>query len=326
MVARIRVRKVGKRPRACRATDPKGNPMATRKQLTESERAARRQADRDRLEQAARALLTSEGWSRWVKVRSTNGLARYSFNNQLLIALQRHDATYVAGFRAFLKLNRCVRKGERGLRIFAPMSVLQHTDPDNAAPNAEDGEPQRRTMFRAVSVFDVSQTDPLPDTEPVPLEPPSEPINGDSHAHLLPQLELLAGELGYTVSRRPLEGGADGWCDFKNHLIVANTLLAPNAQVRVLVHEIAHALGVSYRDYGRKRAEVLVDTATYIVCGSVGLDTSASTIPYIAGWGETGELDSIRSYAETIDTIARRIEDALRSSTADATEDIAIAA
>jgi hypothetical protein len=297
--------------------------MATRKQLTERERAARRQADRDRLEQAARALLTSEGWSRWVKVRSTNGLARYSFNNQLLIALQRPDATYVAGFRAFLKLNRCVRKGERGLRIFAPMSVLTTPDHDSG-PSAENGEPQRRTVFRAVPVFDVSQTDPLPDTEPVPLEPPSEPINGDSHAHLLPHLEQLARELGYSVSRRPVQGAGDGWCDFKKHLIVVNGVLAPNAQVRVLVHEIAHALGVSYRDYGRKRAEVLVDSATYIVCGSFGLDTSASTIPYIAGWGETGELDSIRSYAETIDTIARRVEDAVRSS--NATEDIALAA
>jgi len=299
--------------------------MATRKQLTEAERAARRQAERDRLEHAARALLTSEGWSRWVKVRSTNGLARYSFNNQLLIALQRPDATYVAGFRAFLKLNRCVRKGERGLRIFAPMSVLATPDHDSG-PSAENDESQRRTVFRAVAVFDVSQTDPLPDSEPVPLEPPSEPINGDSHAHLLPQLEQLAGELGYTVSRRPVEGAGDGWCDFKKHLIVVNSVLAPNAQVRVLVHEIAHALGVGYRDYGRKRAEVLVDTATYIVCGSVGLDTSASTIPYIAGWGETGELDSIRDYAETIDTIARRIEDALRSASTDATADIPIAA
>ena len=77
---------------------------------SEQERAQRRQADRERLEQAARALLTSDGWQRWVRVRSRNGLARYSFGNQLLIALQRPDASYVAGFRAFLELNRCVRR------------------------------------------------------------------------------------------------------------------------------------------------------------------------------------------------------------------------
>jgi hypothetical protein len=81
--------------------------------------------------------------------------------------------------------------------------------------------------------------------------------------------------------------------------------------VRVLVHEIAHAFGVGYREYGRQRAEVLVDTVTYIVCGSVGLDVSGSSVPYVAGWGEPGELDAMRGYAETIDEIARRIEDAI---------------
>src|ERR1039457_3440855 len=96
--------------------------MAYRK-FTEAERAERRQADRDRLEQAARALLSSEGWQRWVRVRSTNGLSRYSFGIQLLIAMKCPDASYVAGFRAFLQLNRCVRKGERAIRILAPMSI-----------------------------------------------------------------------------------------------------------------------------------------------------------------------------------------------------------
>jgi hypothetical protein len=56
---------------------------------------------------------------------------------------------------------------------------------------------------------------------------------------------------------------------------------------------------------------VLVDTVTYVVCGSVGLDVSGSSVPYVAGWGEQGELDAIRGYAETIDTIARRIEDSI---------------
>src|ERR1039457_6382615 len=113
--------------------------MAYRK-FTEAERAERRQADRDRLEQAARALLSSEGWQRWVRVRSTNGLSRYSFHNQLLIAMQRPDASYVAGFRAFLDLNRCVRKGERAIRILAPMSVRTR---NNGAATAR-GQGRRR--------------------------------------------------------------------------------------------------------------------------------------------------------------------------------------
>jgi hypothetical protein len=277
--------------------------------LADAERAERRQADRDRLEQAARALLSSDGWQRWVKVRSTNGLARYSFGNQLLIAMQRPDATYVTGFRAFLELNRCVRKGERAIRILAPMSVRDREQ--NAGDGQEAvavGDHPRRTVYRAVPVFDVSQTDPLPDVEPVPLAPPCQPTQGDSHAHLLEPLRGLAADLGFSVALRSLDGSADGWCDSRSRKIIVNSELPANAQVRVLVHEIAHALGVGYRDYGRRRAEVLVDTVTYIVCGSVGLDVSGSSVPYVAGWGEGGELDAIRAYSQTIDEIARRIE------------------
>ena len=75
-----------------------------RKPLSPEEREARRKADRDRLEQAARALLTTDGWQRWIRVRATNGLSRYSLGNQLLIAIECHHRgitpTYVAGFRA----------------------------------------------------------------------------------------------------------------------------------------------------------------------------------------------------------------------------------
>jgi hypothetical protein len=147
----------------------------------------------------------------------------------------------------------------------------------------------------------------------VPLDSPCQPIHGDSHAHLAEPLETLAGELGYTITRQPIEGSADGWCDNDKRAIVIHDRLPANAQIRVLVHEIAHALGIGYKEYGRSRAEVLVDTATFIVCRSIGLDTSGSSVPYVAGWGESGELDAIRCYAETIDTIARRIEDALTS-------------
>src|SRR3984893_7390069 len=143
----------GDRSRTRRGQRAKGWWLMAYRKFTEAERAERRQADRDRLEQAARALLSSEGWQRWVRVRSTNGLSRYSFGNQLLIAMQRPDATYVAGFRAFLKLNRCVSKGERALRILAPMSVRVRdaARSQESAPDASESD--RRIVFRAVPVF-----------------------------------------------------------------------------------------------------------------------------------------------------------------------------
>jgi hypothetical protein len=276
--------------------------------LSPVEREARRQADRDRLEDAARALLTSDGWQRWIRVRSKNGLSRYSINNQLLIAIDCWSRgitpTYVAGFRAFLGLNRCVRKGQKAIKILAPCAVKQRGD-----NGEETGE--KKVLFRTVPVFDVSMTEALPGTEPIALEPPSEPIGGNTHAHLLDPLIALAGELGYRAEIRDLPaGGPGGWCDPKHKQIIIAAGPA-NAQVRTLVHEIAHALGIGYADYGREQAEVLVDCVTYVVCASAGLDVSGESIPYVAGWGEDGALDAIRAYADTVDKVARRIEDAI---------------
>src|SRR4051794_34799562 len=279
-----------------------------RPRLTEPERDARRQADRERVEQAARALLTSDGWRRWIKVRASNGLSRYSLRNQLLIAIDCHargiTPTYVAGFRAFLALNRCVRKGEKAIHILAPVTVKQRD---------ERGDPteEKTVFFRAVPVFDVSMTDPLPGREPVPLSPPTQPISGDSHQHLIAPLMAHAATLGYQVEIRELpEHGPGGWCDPKHQRITVAAGPA-NRQVRILVHELAHAHGLDYQQYGRERCEVLVDCVTYCVLGSLGLDISGESVPYIAGWGEDGALDAIRDYAQTIDTIAHRIESAL---------------
>src|SRR3954452_18892623 len=172
-------------------------------------------------------------------------------------------------------------------------------------------------------------TDPLPGKKPVPLLPPSQPITGDSHHHVIAPLIRHAAELGYTVEIRDLpDDGPGGWCDPQRKQIVIATGPA-NRKVRTLVHEIAHAHGLGYADYGRERSEVLVDCVTYCVLGSVGLDVGGESIPYVAGWGEDGALDAIREYAETIDTIARRIEDAVASdpkSAADATALEALAA
>ena len=290
----------------------------TRRRLTDDERAQRRAEDRERLERAARELLTSDGWRRWIEVRARNGFARYSLGNQLLIALQAPDARFVAGFHAWKDLGRRVTKGQRGIRILAPMPIRRR-DNDDPAAEREDAK-SVRTRFKSVAVFDVAQTEPLPGREPVALEPPTEPIAGTSHAHLIAPLGKLASELGFEVEQRHLDGGADGWCDPQAKRIVVNAALPANARVRVLVHEIAHALGIDYADRGRARAEVMVDCVTYVVCGQLGLDTSGETIPYVAGWGEDGALDAIHADAQTVDEVARRIENALLA------EDQAVAA
>jgi hypothetical protein len=92
----------------------------TTRRLTEDERAQRRARERELTARAVAQLRTSPGWQAWLRVRSRTGLRRYSLRNQLLVAVQDPDATRVAGFRAWLSLGYCVRKGETcRIRVWA---------------------------------------------------------------------------------------------------------------------------------------------------------------------------------------------------------------
>jgi hypothetical protein len=121
--------------------------------MSEAEREQRRNAERERVKEAAEQLLTSEGWQRWVRARSM--FRRYSAHNTMLLALDFHlrgiEPEPVAGFRVWLKLGRCVRKGEHGIRISARVA------PKKAERDAEQTEAQRDkrpVRFTTVSVFD----------------------------------------------------------------------------------------------------------------------------------------------------------------------------
>jgi hypothetical protein len=226
----------------------------------------------------------------------------------MLLALQCHergiDPHRIAGFRTWLKLGRCVCRGERALRILAPVTVKERDE-----RGQETGE--RCVFFKTAFVFELSQTEPLPGVEPVALEPPSQPLSGDSHGNLLAPLRRFAASLGYSAFFHELPGAAGGGCDSSARQIVVDSKLPANAQVRVLIHECTHALGVDYEQYSRDQAEVIVDTVTFVVSASVGLAVDGESVPYVAGWGENGALEAVTEFAETIDSIARRIEDAL---------------
>jgi hypothetical protein len=120
-----------------------------RRKLTDAERDERRRRDRERLAEATRALLSSDGWRAWLRARAT--LHSYSLHNTLLIAQEARrrgfTPTHVAGFKAWLRLGRCVRKGERGIPILAPIRLKDRDD---------DGEQtgDTRLFFRTVHVWD----------------------------------------------------------------------------------------------------------------------------------------------------------------------------
>jgi hypothetical protein len=237
--------------------------MRSPRRPTDAEREERRERDRQRLHHVTEQLLTSEGWQRWVRVRARNGLSRSSINNQLLIALARPDSTYVCVFHSWLQLGYQVRKGEKAICILAPITVKR--DSDNETTTDDETE-ERRVFFRAVPVFDRSQVTEIPGGTPTALEPPCEPLTGDSHAHLVDPLAAFADTMGFSVAFETIPGATGGWCDQDRKRIVVDAAQPINAQVRILVHELAHALGVGYREYGRRKAEVIVDSVVFSRC------------------------------------------------------------
>jgi hypothetical protein len=174
--------------------------------------------------------------------------------------------------------------------------------------NTDEQTDETLVLFKTVAVFAQDQVARLPDVEPTPLEPPSQPLTGDTHAHLIAPTIAFAESLGYIVTFETIAGG---WCDTKTKTIVVDSDGPANARLRTLVHETVHALGVDYQRYPRGQAEVIVDTTTLVVLGGLGLDVPGETVPYVAGWGEDGALEAVTAYAKTIDQLARRIEAAL---------------
>jgi len=285
--------------------------------MTDEERAERRKREQQLTEQAVAQLRCSDGWQRWLTVRAQVGLRRYTVRNQLLIALQDPRATHVAGFRAWLGLGYCVRRGESShIRVWAPCppskKKLQAWRAAGANP---DDRP--RTYFRLEAVFSAAQVDPLPPpADPVALDPPIAEVQGDSLAWALGPLEQLAAELGYTIVYRPLEPGHGGSCNPTAKVLTINSDQAVNARVDVACHELAHALVRHDRqdddpklDYAQE--ELVAESVAHIAVSFIGLDSSASAVPYLASWAESAAPGTFEQIAGLVDRLARRLEDTL---------------
>ena len=155
--------------------------------------------------------------------------------NQLLCCLRDPRATHVAGFRAWLKLGYCVRRGETShIRIWAPCPPSKNKLQAwrNAGAIAAD---KPRTYFRLEAVFSATQVEPLPPpAEPAPFDPPMAELEGDSLLWAREPLERLGDELGYSVTYRTLATGHGGSCAPAAKLLTINDDQAVNAQISVL--------------------------------------------------------------------------------------------
>ena len=185
----------------------------------------------ERLHAGVIELLDSKAWQEALRFKTK--FYSYSFNNALLIYLQRPDASLVAGYRRWQELGRQVRKGETSIAILAP--IVRRVE------GQKEGEDEKQVVgFRSARVFDVSQTDgePLPEVpQPVLLTD-----DGEAVRVALVRAEALAAAKGFPIVYGELHGSALGSFSVTKRVIKVRSDLPPLQTLKTLVHELAHGL------------------------------------------------------------------------------------
>jgi antirestriction protein ArdC len=223
---------------------------------------------------------------------------RYSWHNVMLIASQKPSATHVAGFQAWHKLGRFVKKGEKGILILAP---VVRKKAENNSENEPD-EPSLAVGFRAAHVFDVSQTDgqPLPEVGGV---------NGDPRGYRERLAKFIADQgiaLEYSCDIVPARGTSSGG---KITLLPGQS---PAEEFATLTHEVAHEM--MHRDERRSRAtkrirETEAEAVAFVVCDAIGLDTGSAAQDYIGLYG--GDANLLSESLEYVQRTATQILNAI---------------
>ena len=240
----------------------------------------------------------------------------YSVQNTLLIQLQRPSARFCMGYKAWQEHGRQVRKGERGLLIYAP-TLRRPTEEE-----VGDGtDPERRVVagYRITHTFDYGQTDPVTD-DALTYEAPTPRLNEDGYDDLADRLEAVARSIGYAVSEAepgaPGLGYADGVCSPRQRRITLAAGLVSGDRAAVLAHELAHALAHGEQTAGEGSAdgegsstrsdvvarELQAEGAAYLALYALGLDTSSAALPYLKEWA--GDDDRLLAELAAIDKIA----------------------
>ncbi len=268
----------------------------------------------DKLEEGLKELFESGKYKNYLSTMSK--FHNYSFNNTLLIALQRPDASLVAGYQAWQKnFNRHVKRGEKGIRILAPAPYKIKEERDKLDPVTgevmldKDGMPQTEEVevkipaFRAVSVFDVSQTDgePLPELDAKEL---LSTVEGYEDF-----IKAVAYVSPVPIGFEDILGASKGYFNIEENRIAVQEGMSESQTLKTMVHETAHSMlhnkEVNKEDIlapakDRNTKEVEAEGVAFTVCSHFGIDTSEYTFGYIAGWSSGRDMKELKSSLDTI--------------------------
>lgn len=269
-----------------------------------------------KLEKGVKDIFSSDNYKEYLNFCAK--LPRYSVNNQILIMLQKPDATMCQSFTGWKDMNRFVRKGEKGIRILAPAPYKMQkeqdkTDASGKAILDKDGEPVKETVeitvnaFKPVSTFDISQTE----GEPVPTVGVSELTGSVEGYETL--LAAIKEVVLVPISFEQIDSGAKGYFHLEENRIVVQEGMSEAQTVKTLLHEASHqalhsreAMEQSGDKKSKNQKECEAESVAYVVCQHYGIDTSDYSFAYVATWSADKEVPELKA---SLDTIRRTAAD-----------------
>ena len=206
---------------------------------------------------------------------------KYSVNNTMLIFLQRPEASYINSYSGWKSVGRMVKKGEKGIRIIAPVTIKVQKEAENDSSNLEKIE-EKVIAFRTAYVFDLSQTE----GKELPLLNNKELIgNVSQYAKIMDDIRQIAP---VPIQFGEISSETKGYYDYTNRIVMIRDGISELHTVKTAIHELTHALLHSDKNIGKNSyvKETEAESVAYVVCNALGLDTEEYSFPCLASWSE----------------------------------------
>lgn len=257
-----------------------------------------------KLEQGITDVMTSDNYKAWLDTISK--FHNYSFNNQILITMQKPEATRVAGFSTWKSMERHINKGEKAIKIIAPIPH-KYTKLVKDVHGNETEEELTWCSFKVVNVFDVSQTSGKELPSMMPKQVTEEVEN------FADVVEALKKATSATIIFESMDGEtANGYYNNADHSIHIKDTMPEAMQIKTLAHEIAHSiLHSNDTETEYKIKEMQAESVAYIVSSYLGIDTSSYSFNYVAGWSGEKDTQTLKIEMSKITDTARKIIDLL---------------
>ena len=257
----------------------------------------------EQLEKSIHEFMNGEKYKNFLNQMSK--FHSYSLNNQILIAIQRPEATICASYSGWKSQGRQVKAGERGIKIICPApykkeKIKDVIDPKTGKPELlADGNVKREIVEVIIPHFKIGHTFDVSQTEGKPLVELSQQLTGELTDYQKELRDALLQISPVPVSFQPIEGSANGFYSLDKNAITVDSTLSEKQSVKTLIHEIAHATihntNIPDAPKDSPTREVQAESIAYVVCQYFGMDVSDYSFGYIAGWSTGKDANYVQT-------------------------------